>query len=144
MNTNSPNKGPKTYFKAVSLGTGAAHGKRFSYNISLYSQCDPQTTFKKLEHVPGVPTTPVIAGFKLFIFDTLENAQRNCGVNVEIWECEATGVTRLPYYDIFGIDFPDSDSIWTRRAKHRNVKSLGRGIKGTLVADSVTLVRKVW
>jgi hypothetical protein len=100
-------------------------------------------------------------GTKLFIFDSFENA-RSWGIaqlcSREIYECKATGVENAPKHipminDLVKIE--GSIMFWNlihRWWKERTQKSLkgelrSKGFQtvpdGTLVANSVTLLRKV-
>ena len=101
-------------------------------------------------------------GTKLFIFDNFSNAKMwgngSVDSNIEIYECEVTGVEKAPIYIPAIVDFmkiKDSVSFWKfmhQWWKKRTKESLKKCLKsdefqtapdGTLVANSVTLTRKV-
>lgn len=145
-----------THYKVVSNEGG-----------TLYS-CWTPGTFREL-YVPNVARTPFIG--KAFLFGDLDAAQRFVGASpgtLEIWECEAVGIeipqSVLPQKTVVD-DAKVSqetvhafwrDDLWNagdpsiRRCTFASFHANGpitvpliRPPEGTLLADTVTLLRKI-
>ncbi len=84
-------------------------------------------------------TYPKYKGTRLFVFDTLENAQSWTGTGEEVWECEVPKTYKCMYsYNIL--------RYWLAKLGHKRTSDMVSecSIVGSLMVDKVKLLKKVY
>lgn len=118
-------------------------GQLISYNVNgfiLSSSTVLEDTEKRLTYAIGMTTTPRIKGSKLFAFHDLAEALRRVIGDAEVYEAEATNVKRLHDFNPLGGDIV---GYWKAKRSKKKMKPFGNGMKGSVVADSIRLLRKI-
>ena len=111
----------------------ACENSLYSYNADLI------TDETSLKYEVGKWTVPLIAGTKLFYFDSLENAKRyNCNVwPFEIWKCEVeNGVSFMPMLNCSAINH--------FKSFHNNPEGYDvQYVNGSMAGDKIKLLERV-
>ena len=134
----------KTYFKIVRNVEGLY---RVGYNSCVGAFRDDEFT---VEYVQNKATVPKVAGSKLFLFETFQDAHSYLQKEMsdwprefEIWEVSATEVSRPKYLSYCGENLREFYAAKSKKKKLDPQKfRLVAPPKGTLTASSITLLRK--
>lgn len=130
----------KKYYKAV-MERLDGRLQSFCYNDLSHIWMGDEAVDFGVTYIPNKFVKPNVKNTKLYVFNTLEDAQQFCKYSsAQIWECEVKNPAAckiLSYLSSVG-------GFWTRKNNHKSTSEYAKDCpQGTRTCDAVKLLRRM-